>query len=146
MDQCGHSSACFLVRPQPLEIRRVCTFAFQRPGRGHPGSTKAVRAALNGCEMETESSPDCRGRSLLAPPRRQITSILQDTVFWLTTFLYPLRLGESFAFGNESRSVFSLNCCKRWDASDKLLTDGAQLRHLVLLGTVIGAFTRLFFS
>lgn len=95
--------------------------------------------------MKTESAPDCHGRSLLAPLRQQITSILQVTVFWLTTFLYPLRLGESFAFGNESRSVFSLNG-KSWDASDKLLTDGARLHHLVVLGAVIGAFTRPFFS
>lgn len=111
------------------------------------GGTKAVRAALSGCEMKTKSAPDCHWRSLPAPLRRQITSILQVTVFWLTKFLYPLRLVESFAFGRvESRSVLSPNSCKRWDASDKLLTDGAQLHHLVVLGAVIGAFAHPSFS
>ena len=48
--------------------------------------------------MKTESASDCDERSLPAPQRRQITSILQVTVFWVTIFFYALCLGESFAF------------------------------------------------
>lgn len=50
-----------------------------------------------------ESVSHCDERSLLAPQRQHIMSVLQVTVLWVTTIFYTLRLG------NESRSVWSSN-------------------------------------
>lgn len=80
--------------------------------------------------MKMESVSHCDERSLLAPQRQQIMSILQVTVFWVTAFFFllshPLPLCDTFTLSNESRSVTSQICIKRRDARKQQLDSAAR--------------------
>lgn len=80
--------------------------------------------------MKMESVSHCDERSLLAPQRQQIMSILQVTVFWVTAFFFllfhPLPLCDTFTPSNESRSVKSQICIKSRDARKQQLDSAAR--------------------